>query len=74
VIGNKKASPDPSERRGVPMHTREDMVSFSDNFCKILANFSPPPSGRLGGAFLFTYLSVKQIDTMVFAELVTLAY
>ena len=56
------------------MHTREDMVSFSDNFCKILANFSPPPSGRLGGAFLFTYLSVKQIDTMVFAELVTLAY
>ena len=50
------------------------LVSFSDNFCKILANLSPPLSGRLGGASFFTYLSVTQIDTMVFAELVTLAY
>ena len=50
------------------------LVSFSDNFCKILANLSPPLSGRLGGASFFTYLSVIQIFTMVFAELVTLAY
>ena len=67
------ASPDPSERRGVPMRTREykDSWLFSQIFfCKILANLSPPPpSGRSGGASV--YLSVKQTVTKVFAELVT---
>ena len=67
------ASPDPSERRGVPMRTREDKDSWLFSqifFCKILANLSsPPPSGRSGGASV--YLSVKQIVTKAFAELVT---
>ena len=67
------ASPDPSERRGVPMRTREDKDSWLFSqifFCKILANLSPPPpSGRSGGASV--YLSVKQTITKAFAELVT---
>ena len=57
------ASPDPSERRGeappnlperggVPMRTRGIMTqgSFSDNFCKILANLSPLLSEGSGEA------------------------
>ena len=53
------------------MRTREDkaLTLFSDNFCKILANLSPLPSEGSGEASV--YLSVKQIVTKVFAELVT---
>ena len=78
------ASPDPSERRGVPMRTREDKDSWLFSqifFCKILANLSPPPpSGRSGGTSPLlsegsgeasVYLSVKQTVTKAFAELVT---
>ena len=53
------------------MRTRGIMTqgSFSDNFCKILANLSPLLSEGAGEASV--YLSVKQIVTKVFAELVT---
>ena len=80
--GIKKASPSPSERRGgappsLPeggrsayAHTRDkDWALLSDIFCKILANLSPLLSEGSGEASV--YLSVKQIVTKVFAELVT---
>ena len=66
----------PRKGRSAYAHTRDkDWALLSDIFCKILANLSPLPSEGLGeavGAFsIFTYLSVKQIVTKVFAELVT---
>ena len=69
------ASPDPSERRGVPMCTRgiRGRALYLIVFCKILANLHSPPFGGVGGGFFlyYTYLSVKQIVTKAFAELVT---
>ena len=42
--GGREASPNPSERRGVPIPPR---------LSKELASLSPPPSGRSGGASIF---------------------
>ena len=42
--GGRKASPNPSERRGVPI---------PPHLSKELASLSPPPSGRSGGASIF---------------------
>ena len=71
------ASPSPSERRG---------CASSQVFCRKLSDKEPcpypscahrhsPPFGGVGGGCrsfsIFTYLSVKQIVTKVFAELVT---
>ena len=53
VGGDVKEAPSSSPEGGrVPMRTRgiRTQGSFSDNFCKILANLPPPPSGRSGGA------------------------
>ena len=48
-------SPNPSERRGVPMRTREDKgaLNLPPHLSKELASLSPPPSGRSGGASIF---------------------
>ena len=48
----REASPNPSERRGVPMRTREDKgaLNLPPHLSKELASLSPPPSGRSGGA------------------------
>ena len=48
----REASPNPSERRGVPMRTREDKgaLNLPQHLSKIFASLSPPPSGRSGGA------------------------
>ena len=45
------ASPDPSERRGVPMRTRgiRGRALYLIVFCKILANLHSPPFGGAGG-------------------------
>ncbi len=61
----RKASPDPSERRGgappnlperggVPMRTRENKgdLNLPQHLSKVLASLSPPLSGRSGGASL----------------------
>ena len=50
--GGREASPNPSERRGVPMRTREDKgaLNLPPHLSKELASLSPPPSGRSGGA------------------------
>ena len=47
------ASPDPSERRGVPMRTRgiRGRALYLIVFCKILANLHSPPFGGVGGGF-----------------------
>ena len=51
----REASPNPSERRGVPMRTREDKgaLNLPPHLSKELASLSPPPSGRSGGASIF---------------------
>ena len=48
----REASPNPSERRGVPMRTREDKgaLNLPPHLSKELASLSPPLSGRSGGA------------------------
>ena len=53
--GGREASPNPSERRGVPMRTREDKgaLNLPPHLSKELASLSPPPSGRSGGASIF---------------------
>ena len=50
--GGREASPNPSERRGVPMRTREDKgaLNLPPHLSKELASLSPPLSGRSGGA------------------------
>ena len=53
--GGREASPNPSERRGVPMRTREDKgaLNLPPHLSKELASLSPPLSGRSGGASIF---------------------
>ena len=48
----REASPNPSERRGVPMHTREDKgaLNLPQHLSEVSASLSPPLSGRSGGA------------------------
>ena len=48
----REASPNPSERRGVPMRTREDKgaLNFPQHLSEVSASLSPPLSGRSGGA------------------------
>ena len=48
----REASPNPSERRGVPMRTREDKgaLNLPQHLSKVSASLSPPLSGRSGGA------------------------
>ena len=48
----REASPNPSEGRGVPMHTREDKgaLNLSQYLSEVSASLPPPPSGRSGGA------------------------
>ena len=53
--GGREASPNPSERRGVPMRTREDKgaLNLPPHLSKELANLSLPLSGELEGASIF---------------------
>ena len=48
----REASPNPSERRGVPMRTREDKgaLNLPQHLSEVSASLSPPLSGRSGGA------------------------
>ena len=61
----RKASPDPSERRGVPMRTRgiRGRALYLIVFCKILANLHSPPFGGVGGGFFCFLLSLCKTDS-----------
>ena len=56
----REASPNPSERRGVPMHTREDKgaLNLPQHLSEVSASLSPPLSGRSGGALGATLLDI----------------
>ena len=92
MIGDKKASPGPSEPTVTDRREVKEGSASSQVFCRKLSDKEPCPpliprvrigtpllsegsGGRLGEAWwgfsYYTYLSVKQIVTKAFAELVT---